>query len=159
MTTLRRFLVLQALMLWQGGFLFYAAFVVPIGADELGEFSQGRVTRHVTDGLNVIGRFALAIFAWDQLQCPNWRRTRWALWAIFAIGLAMLAFLHPRIESYVDFSANGGIEDYPAFYFWHRIYLYVAAVQWAAGLAYVAVTLRAWRRISPAEVAGPIDLV
>jgi hypothetical protein len=35
MTTLRRFLALAALLDWQGGFLFYAAVVIPIGLDVL----------------------------------------------------------------------------------------------------------------------------
>lgn len=144
MQLLRRFLVVQALMLWQGGFLFYAAVVVPTGTDVLGSFEQGRVTRHVTDWMNVIGAITLAILAWDQLCSPPPRRTRWAIWTILAVGLAMLALLHPRIESYVDFSATGGISDYPAFYFWHRVYLYVASAQWFVGLTYVAILLRSW---------------
>jgi hypothetical protein len=144
MQLFRRFLVVQALMLWQGGFLFYAAIVVPTGTDVLGSFEQGRVTRHVTDTMNAIGAIAVAILAWDQLNSLAWRRTRWGLWTIFAIGVAMLFWLHPRIENYIDFSANGRIDDYQAFYFWHRVYLYVASAQWLAGLAYVAVTLRAW---------------
>ena len=54
MTILRRFFVLQSLMLWQGGFLFYAAVVVPIGTDVLGgSFEQGRITRFVTEQMNV----------------------------------------------------------------------------------------------------------
>jgi hypothetical protein len=144
MQTLRRFLVIQALMLWQGGFLFYAAVVVPTGTDVLGSFEQGRVTRHVTDSMNVIGAVALAILAWDQVCSPTLRRTRWAMWATLAVGLVMLALLHPRIESYVDFSAAGGISDYPAFYFWHRVYLYVTSTQWFISLAYVAATLGSW---------------
>jgi hypothetical protein len=144
MQLLRRFLVVQALMLWQGGFLFYAAVVVPMGTDVLGSFEQGRVTRHVTDWMNVIGAITLAILAWDQIGSSTLRRTRWAMWAILAMGLVMLAVLHPRIESYVDFSATGGISDYPAFYLWHRVYLYVTSTQWFVSLLYVAVMLRAW---------------
>ena len=66
------------------------------------------------------------------------------MWAILAIGILMLFPLHLRIESYVDFSATGGISDYPAFYFWHRVYLYVTSTQWFISLAYVAVMLRSW---------------
>jgi hypothetical protein len=36
--------------------------------------------------------------------------------------------------------------DYHEFYQWHRAYLYVASAQWVAGLAYVAVMLRAWAK-------------
>ena len=56
MTPLRRFLVLQSLLLWQGGFLFYAAFVVPAGTEVLGSSAaQGVITTRVVDALNVCG--------------------------------------------------------------------------------------------------------
>ena len=52
MLLLRRLLVVQLLMLWQGGFLFYVVFVVPVGTDVLGSsFEQGRITRFVTHSL------------------------------------------------------------------------------------------------------------
>ena len=67
MTTLRRFLVVQALMLWQGGFLFYAAVVVPAGTEVLGSgAAQGPITARVTDALNLCGLAALVLTAWDQ---------------------------------------------------------------------------------------------
>jgi hypothetical protein len=147
MQLIRRFLVVQALMFWQGGFLFYAAVVVPTGTDVLGSFDQGRVTRHVTDAMNVIGAAALIVLAWDQWanREPRWcRRARWVAWALLAAGLVALAVLHPMIESFVDFEADGRVNDYRSFYFWHRVYLYVAAAQWVAGLAYVGLMLRAW---------------
>src|SRR5947208_6620899 len=104
MQLLRRFLVVQALMLWQGGFLFYAAVVVPTGTDVLGSFEQGRVTRHVTDVMNLIGAVTAVVLAWDQLANPEprWcRRARWAVWAVLTGGLVTLAFLHPMIERLV----------------------------------------------------------
>ena len=42
------------------------------------------------------------------------------------------------------FGAEGRVRDYGAFYFWHRVYLYVASAQWVAGLVYVGLLLRAW---------------
>jgi hypothetical protein len=142
MILLRRFLVVQALLVWQGGFFFYAAVVVPIGTDVHGSFGQGMVTRHVTDWANVIGAIAVLILAWDQLanRESRWCRvTRWGLWAIMAGVLPALALIHIRIEPYIDSTM-----DYATFYLWHRIYLYVATAQWVAGLGYVAVMLRAW---------------
>ena len=113
MQLLRRFLVIQALMLWQGGFLFYAAVVVPTGTDVLGSFQQGRVTRNVTDTMNVIGAITLAVLAWDQIRSPARRRARWLLWAMLASGLVALFLIHPLIERYVDFSAAGGVSAGP----------------------------------------------
>ena len=148
MSMLRRFLVFQALLLWQGGFLFYAAFVIPTGTDVLGTFEQGRVTRHVTNSMNVIGVVALTILAWDQCF-SGFRRLRWSLWVAMAGTVVALVWLHVLIESLVDFSPSGGFGDYPAFYFWHRVYLYVAAAQWVFGLVYVAVLIRDWDKSRP----------
>jgi hypothetical protein len=144
MSTLRRFLVVEALLVWQGGFFFYAAVVVPVGTHVHGSFDQGMVTRHVTDWMNVIGTAAVAILAWDQLTNGDpraYRRIRWGLWLVLAGGLPALAMIHVRIEPYIDSSMS-----HQKFYQWHRAYLYVATAQWVAGLAYVAVMLRAWAK-------------
>jgi hypothetical protein len=147
MQLFRRFLVVQALMSWQGGFLFYAAVVVPTGTDVLGSFEQGRVTRHVTDVMNAIGAVTLLVLAWDQWANaePGWcRRARWAVWAVLAAGLVALAVVHPVVERLVDFGAEGRVHDYRAFYFWHRVYLYVSTAQWVGAIGYIALMLRAW---------------
>ena len=144
MSTLRRFLVIQTLMLWQGGFLFYAAVVVPTGTHVFGSFGQGIVTRLVTDWLNGIGAVTVVLLAWDQWangDSRNLGRARWGLWAVLVGSLAGLALVHLRIEPYVDSTM-----EHRDFYAWHRVYLVAAAVQWAAGLAYVAVMLRAWAK-------------
>src|SRR5262249_17618726 len=66
-TVARRFLVLAGLMLWQGGFTFYAAVVVPIGMDELGSHTaQGVITRRVAPVINLAGLAALALLVWGM---------------------------------------------------------------------------------------------
>ena len=82
---LRRFLVFQAFLLWQGGFLFYTAVVVPIGTDVLGSaLVQGLITRRVTDWMNLFGAVWALAFAWDVAACrdPDRRRrlARWLGW-------------------------------------------------------------------------------
>jgi len=142
MSTVRRFLVIQALLFWQGGFLFYAAVVVPVGTQVHGSFGQGMVTRHVTDWMNAIGAAAIAILAWDQWANGDprgYRVARWGLWLFLAGGLVALAVIHPRIEPYIDSTM-----EYRTFYVWHRVYLYVASAQWVVCLAYVVLMLRAW---------------
>lgn len=146
---LRRFVVLQAFMLWQGGFLFYAAIVVPTGTEILGSFQQGRVTREVTFSMNLIGVATLLLLALDQFQTAGKQRARWIIWAFLVMTLAAQFVCHVQIERFVDFTQEGHIEDYPAFYFWHRVYLCLAATQWLAGLACVFLTLIAWRTDTP----------
>jgi hypothetical protein len=94
----RRFLVLIALMFWQGGFLFYAAVVVPIGQSVLGShLEQGMITRQVTTYLNLAGCISLFIFGWDTraardssrprrlgrwASCSRWR-SRWLRYSVY----------------------------------------------------------------------------
>lgn len=142
MTLLRRFLAIQSLMIWQGGFFFYAAVVVPIGTDVLGTFDQGRVTRHVTEWMNRIGIATLVLLCWDQWSAPN--RWRWRLWTGMAISVPVLFWLHGEVEKRIDFGPEQRVTDFASFYAWHRAYLYVATAQWLLGLAYLALTLRVW---------------
>jgi hypothetical protein len=152
MTTLRRFLVVQMLMLWQGGFLFYSAVVVTYGTKVLGSsFEQGRITRLVTQTMNLIGAVALVVFAWDLVRnrAPL-RRQRivlWACWDVMALCLIALFLIHPHLDRMVNFDAVSGaaaIADRPTFKFWHRTYLWVSTAQWIAGLVFAATLLRSW---------------
>jgi hypothetical protein len=149
MTMVRRFLVIQLLMLWQGGFLFYAAFVVPVGTDVLGgSFEQGRITRLVAPTLNLLGAAALAVFAWELLHAPASRRSQkyWlrSSWAVLAAGLVGLFLLHPRMLELVDFESSRKL-DRDRFRFLHRTYLWISAIQWLAGLVFAFVLLRSWQ--------------
>lgn len=151
---LRRFLVVQMLMLWQGGFLFYASFVVPTGTEVLGNsFEQGRITRHVSMSMNWVGLVALAVFAWDILRCRSARAPGlclWGSWLVMALGLAALFAIHPRLLELVDFSTST-FEDRGRFRFWHRTYLWICTFQWLAGLIYTVATLTAWRQLDRAQ--------
>jgi hypothetical protein len=145
MQTLRRFLVIQALMLWQGGFLFYAAVVVPIVNDVSGPLDQGQITRHVTDRMNLIAIGTLVILLWDQWVNGGRRqldRIRWICWIVMVIGLVGLFAVHSTLEDY--FNATDDPFRPWAFYHWRRVYLCIVTVQWIAGLVYVTAMLLAW---------------
>jgi hypothetical protein len=154
MTILRRFLVLQLLMLWQGGFLFYAAVVVPTGTKVLGgSFEQGHITRFVTEQMNVIGAVALAFFVWELLHArPRLLRQRcilWGCWLIMAAGLTVLFLLHPRMVEMVNFESSSASRfrgQHADFRFLHRTYLWIVSIQWAVGLVFALVMIAAWRR-------------
>lgn len=147
-TIIRRFLVVQALMLWQGGFLFYAAFVVPAGTAVLGSgAAQGPITARVTDVLNLCGAAALALLAWDLSTSadPNRTRTaaRWWCWAVALVCQYALFVLHQMLDYFMD-PARMVVEMRPPFYPVHRVYLWVSTVMWAVCLPLLVWTLRAW---------------
>src|SRR5947209_13989523 len=138
MTLPRRFLVLVALLFWQGGFTFYAAVVVPVGQDVLGSHkTQGFITRRVTNYLNLAGAAALLPLAWDAAAGTNvagrWRRVRWLAWLGMALALGLLAWLHGRLDALLD---PGGLRilSRSAFRAQHRWYLWISTLQWACAV-------------------------
>lgn len=147
---LRRFLVLAALMFWQGGFVFYAGIVVPIGTEVLGsELEQGFITRHVAVSLNLAGAVALLPLCWDAVagrDPSRWRRrTRWLACAGMLITLVLLIWLHPRMgELLVAEGRNKRIDDYERFTTMHRVYLWTITVQWAFGVVYAFLSVWSW---------------
>lgn len=148
-TLLRRFLVLAALMFWQGGFTFYAAVVVPIGQEVLGSHqSQGFITRQVTDYLNLAGAICLLPLAWDTaISTPSSIRRhwlRWLSWVGMAVILGLLVGLHGQLDTLLDPDAYA-ILDRPTFRSGHRLYLWLSTIQWSFCLVYMGLTLIAWR--------------
>src|SRR5262245_7632544 len=145
----RRFLVIATLMLWQGGFTFYAAVVVPIGMDELGSHTaQGFITRRVAPFLNLAGVVALlpmiADVLWTRGDRPVRVRLRWAALIILSLTLVTLLWLYPRMDGLLDPSSRTVLEP-STFGPLHQTYLIVSTVQWAVALAYLWLTLNAWR--------------
>jgi hypothetical protein len=148
MNSLRRYLVFQAFALWQGGFLFYAAVVVPTGTEVLGSSAaQGFITARVTDTLNLIGLAALGLAVWDLAltRDPSRRRTtvRWWCWGVLAVGQLVLFLCHELLDSYLD-PTRSFIENWPPFRPVHRVYLWTSTIQWCTGLGFAWATLRAW---------------
>ncbi len=146
MITLRRFLVLAALMFWQGGFTFYAAVVVPIGQRNLGPVDQGFLTREVTQYLNLAGAVALGILVWDLVapRTARRQRLRWLSWLGMVVSLLVLAWLHHHLDGLLDLSATR-VVDRRHFRAGHRAYLWMSTFQWACGVTYCWLALRAWR--------------
>lgn len=144
----RRFLVLTALLFWQGGFLFYSSVVVPIGQRDLGSVEQGFLTRQVTDYLNLAGAFALLPLAWDTVAfrepAPWRRRLRRLCWIGMAGTLLLQARLHVQLDQLLGLDL-ARVLDRRQFRTAHRWYLWASTVQWACGVVYCGLTLAAWR--------------
>jgi hypothetical protein len=154
MVLLRRFLVVAALMFWQGGFTFYSSVVVPVGQEVLESHAeQARVTRHVALYLNLAGAIALALLAWDVAAgdpSAVRRRLRWGAWGVMVLALGLLVWLHPRLVELIDPESHW-VTDATGFRPLHRLYLWTHTAQWAAGLVYALLMLQAWSAVDREE--------
>jgi hypothetical protein len=149
MITVRRFVVLQALLIWQGGFLFYAAVVVPTGTELLGSAAaQGRITARVTDTLNGLSILALGVLAFDlrSTRDPLHRRTeiRWWCWSLVLLCQGLLFYFHYLLDAFMD-PARNRIVIRPPFRPVHRMYLWTVSAQWFLCLLLLWFNVRAWR--------------
>lgn len=142
----RRFLLLLALMFWQGGFMFYGAVTVPIVRAQLGPGpSRSMITQQVTQWMNLIGTLAiLAMFA-DLWASPVERkRWRWVAWLAMALPQPAVILFHRQLSH--QMAASGfQSSDMTGFLVWHRLYLSMNAIQWLGGLAFALLSIRAWR--------------
>jgi hypothetical protein len=158
LTLARRWVLLWALMFWQGGFMFYGGVVVPVGAAVLGsDQEQGFITRSVTNYLNVAGAVALALWGWDLAsgrgRSPGGHRLRWAIWAALVLLLGLLVWLHPQLDQLLDAEATL-VLDRPHFRALHRRYLMISTAQWAGCLLLSALTIWTWRDVDAIAPAG-----
>jgi uncharacterized membrane protein len=156
MITVRRFLVLQALMVWQGGFLFYASVVVPAGTEVLGSSAaQGSITARVTDTMNQLGLVALAILALDLRLTRDTNEARiaarWWCWSLAFLCQLLLIYLHMVLDFFMD-PARNRIVIGPPFRPVHRVYLWTISFQWFLCLLLAWFSLRAWRAQDRLEV-------
>src|SRR5262249_22686964 len=113
---LRRFLVLAALMFWLGGFTLYGGVVVPVARRVLDPpTQQAAITRQVTNYLNVAGAVALLPLAWDLAACRDRsagrRRARWGTWLGLAVTLALLAWVHVRLDAFMEDPTGAAVSD------------------------------------------------
>ena len=141
----RRFVVLHAFLLWQGGFVVYGGVVVPVGAEVLGsDRLQGFVTQQVTGWLNLFGVAWCAALAWDCLAVRGDRLRAVAVMVCAALLLVLFA-VHPQMDALLDADTQS-VLDRKLFRRLHQVYLGVSTLHWLLALLVAWRTLVAWRR-------------
>lgn len=140
-------------MLWQGGFLFYALIVVPIGGDVLGsETPQGFITRRVSVWLNGFGVASLIAVFVDTFRTDSIAPVRRFAWFLAVILQITLYFLYDMMDRHLD-PAQEMVIDRKAFYRLHAAYLIVSGLLWFVMVCNAILMLIAWRdvdaRINP----------
>jgi hypothetical protein len=145
MTNLRRFLLIFALMFWQGGFMFYGAVVVPIVRESLPGPERSIITQKVTQWMNLAGTAALLVMFVDVWAGgSSGRRWRWIAWAAMVAPLPVLVWLHGEMSRQMHDPLFYQTDVRP-FLLWHRAYLLCNTFQWLAGMVFTMLTVRAWR--------------
>lgn len=144
----RRVLVFQAFLLWQGGFVVYAAIVVPIGTELLGSAAlQGTITQQVTRWLNLLGVGWCAVMTWELASTWKVGGRPWTRAVILALSAGLLAGLfaiHPIMSGLMD-AESARVVDKPTFRRWHIAYLWISTLHWLLALVLTWLTLSSWR--------------
>jgi hypothetical protein len=141
--TFRRFVVIYAFLLWQGGFVVYGGVVVPIGSDQLGsDLAQGLITQRVSVWLNIFGVVWCLALGWDclALKEDSWRGGM----VVLCAGLLLALFpIHTMMTNLIDFDAES-IADRRTFRRCHQVYLSISTLHWLLAMAVLWRTLRRW---------------
>jgi hypothetical protein len=146
----RRFLVVLALMFWQGGFMFYGAVTVPVTRAVLAPNPNprpepSRITAQVTQWMNLAGTLALLVTFLDCWSSPLVkRRWRWVGWALMALPHPIVIWMHREMSDQMSI-AGFHSSDMRQFHYWHQTYLILNTIQWLGGMIFTVHSLKSWR--------------
>lgn len=134
MFSLRVFATAMLVSLWTGGFLFYAAVVVPVGSAMIGKTSQGFITSQVTIWLNLFSCLIAVTMLIDLRRRSHLRR--FAATFLFACAIPVLWTLHVILTSQMETSTQS-IASPESFYQIHRAYLLISTLQWGTAVYWI----------------------
>lgn len=155
MIWLSRILLLLAFALFWGGLTFYTGLVVRVIHDVLADpLEGGLITQRVTAGLQYLGIVTVGLmFVNAFLVARKSNRYGYSLVAcavIVGIAIIGLVMVHGQLDAVID--ADGWeITDRDAFTIGHRRYNQLTTIEWVASLAYLSITIAAWRRIDASQ--------
>lgn len=147
MQLIRQFVLLVALMFWQGGFMFYGGVVVPVGGHILGsETKQGFITQSVTNYLNLAGFVCVTLWAenlWHERR-RGVTKLEWGTLAFTVATLGILAVIHVNMDRILD-SSSASVVNPRQFDLFHKLYIGTSSIQWLASLLMLVLALRRWQ--------------
>ncbi len=144
-----RVLFLLAFALYWGGLTFYTGFVVRISHDVLSDpMDGGLITQRVTALLQILGLVTCLLMGFNSMVVlSRSRKFGYALAActlLLGCSLIGLFVVHAKLDSLIDVHASEVI-DRELFRIGHRRYNQLTTIQWLACLAYLPITVLAWR--------------
>ena len=157
MIWISRILLLLTYSLYWGGLTFYTGFVVRISHDVLSDpMDGGLITQRVTALLQVLGVATIVLMIWNCIVVVR-QSPRHGCWLIgcavlLAFALAGLFVVHGHLDATINIQ-TAEILDRDAFDAGHRRYNQLTTIQWLACLAYLPITVVAWRSIDAKRVA------
>lgn len=151
MTGMVRLLFLFSFSLFWGGLTFYTGFVVRISHDVLSDPMQGGlITQRVTALLQIFGGVTVLFMLWNAFDIRRHSRNFAIALTICAVlvGVAVtgLVVVHQQLDSVIDID-SAEITNREAFTIGHRRYNQLTTIEWLASLAYLPITIAAWRAV------------
>jgi hypothetical protein len=149
-STVRTLLLLCFALFW-GGLTFYTGFAVRIAHDVLSDpMDGGLITQRVTVLLQYFAVATVILMLVNAIQVSREHRKLGFALAFCAIilGVAVcgLVIVHGHLDAVIDIEAIE-IRDREVFTISHRRYNQFTTVEWIASLAYLPLTVAAWRKV------------
>jgi hypothetical protein len=155
MIWLSRILLLIVFSLYWGGLTFYTGFALRIAHDVLNDpMDAGIITQRATAVLQVLGVITVVLMACNCAvvvrQSPKYGYVLIGCATLLGCSLIGLFVVHGQLDAVIDVGA-AEVLDRPVFDTGHQRYNQLTTIQWLASLAYLPITVFAWRSID----AGP----
>jgi len=152
-TWICRFLLLTTFAVFWGGLTLYEGIVVRIVHDVLPDpMDGGMITQRVTWWLQLLGAITVALMLWNACivgwESRGYGATLGVCAIVLGAAIAGLFFVHSQLDAVIDIEA-AEITGRAAFKLNHRRYNQLTTVEWLTSIAYLAVTVAAWRSTRP----------
>jgi len=144
-----RILLLLVYALYWGGLTFYTGIVLRISHDVLNDpMVGGMITQRVTGVLQILGVVAVVLMLCNCVvvvrRSPSHGYALIACTVILGCSLVGLFVVHGHLDAIIDVETYE-ITDRVAFDASHQRYNQLTTIQWLASLAYLPITVFAWR--------------